>query len=672
MVNLPSSNMSVDDENFSFEKKIVPANKIPLKYRMLAEENERIEKVKDGGKPKDIEWGMFIENKLQLKDDTLAEKHLKNYINLCEKDGDNLEDLCYELFLDFSQGRNIQGNGEKIKSNVFAEDMITFISNTRDADKLISITTFFEKNRDFTKAEGFYFTLYELFYSGEGVDKDLNKAAKYLKSTIKIGNTPDRRSSLREIYKEQNSSLPEEDRTKKAYEKVIADEIQFAKTDYAVYLRAHDERIEAVRWFVADGEFSEAYKTVNIKLKKEIDAAVDEFKKGAADTEFARSLNLMKSKFDVLQDIFSFKEEPLSYWKLALLYNTIIGPIYALYHTVKLNTAYFAGALIGTIGLSIITYVFSENLEIGLITFVACLYTWTVILLIFDIQRRRRFLAARELWPKLQPDPENLHPKLKECADLFSHKVLIKSSFSWTLIIPFFMLILVPAFVVFAALNAQNESGSSNKDVTSHQEIISEETESKELELKPLEVEQSEKADQKDEKSRKKETNSPSSSSGDATQSQPNTAKQQNQTNSSTPNANQQQNQNNQKSSSESSSNKPLNNTSTNNQKEAIYALTTFHDNITRKDYRQAYSCLSKSLQGRMSYDSWAGGFKTTVSSSASDIKITSETSDKITMTYNLQAVDNPGGTRNFNSTVVVIKTENGWKIDSMSNKLKK
>ena len=41
-------------------------------------------------------------------------------------------------------------------------------------------------------------------------------------------------------------------------------------------------------------------------------------------------------------------------------------------------------------------------------------------------------------------------------------------------------------------------------------------------------------------------------------------------------------------------------------------------------------------------------------------------------MTYNLQAVDNPGGTRNFNSTVVVIKTENGWKIDSMSNKLKK
>lgn len=106
-------------------------------------------------------------------------------------------------------------------------------------------------------------------------------------------------------------------------------------------------------------------------------------------------------------------------------------------------------------------------------------------------------------------------------------------------------------------------------------------------------------------------------------------------------------------------------------QRDAIQTLQHFHYNITQKDYRQAYSCLSDSLQGRMSYDGWVPGFKTTVSSTPSDIKVASESADRVVLTYNLKAVDNPGGTQNFSGTVVVIKTKNGWKINEITNKVK-
>lgn len=108
------------------------------------------------------------------------------------------------------------------------------------------------------------------------------------------------------------------------------------------------------------------------------------------------------------------------------------------------------------------------------------------------------------------------------------------------------------------------------------------------------------------------------------------------------------------------------------NQREAINALYSFHDNITHKEYRQAYNCLSPGLQSRMSYDGWIPGFKTTVSSIPSDVKVASETANKIVLTYNLKAVDNPGGTQNFSGTVTVVRTGDGWKLDEITNKVKK
>ena len=276
MAETSSFTAGVTDDTMSFQKNILPADKVPLKFKMKIEEQKRkaaLAESKNSGKTaKDIEWDMFLSSKLKMNDDEVATQHLNKYIDICAAEGDNVENLCYEMFLDFSKGR------KKIKSLPLAERMIQRFSDTHDVNKLQMVTSFYESNHETNKAEGFYYTLYKIFANAEGVAKDLIQAAKYLQSAINITNTPDRRTELRMIYEEQNVSLPEERRTCKAYEKVISDGIRFAKTDYAFYLKSHDKRLEAMRYFIADGEFTEAYEVINIKVKSEIDETLEERK----------------------------------------------------------------------------------------------------------------------------------------------------------------------------------------------------------------------------------------------------------------------------------------------------------------------------------------------------------------------------------------------------------
>lgn len=109
-------------------------------------------------------------------------------------------------------------------------------------------------------------------------------------------------------------------------------------------------------------------------------------------------------------------------------------------------------------------------------------------------------------------------------------------------------------------------------------------------------------------------------------------------------------------------------------QRDAIQVLLNFHDGITRKDLRRSYNCLSKDFQNHMSYEGWTPGFDTTVSSEVSDIKITSESSNKIVLTYVLKAVDNIKGKQEvayFNGTVDIINEGGNWKIDGIKNKVR-
>lgn len=106
-------------------------------------------------------------------------------------------------------------------------------------------------------------------------------------------------------------------------------------------------------------------------------------------------------------------------------------------------------------------------------------------------------------------------------------------------------------------------------------------------------------------------------------------------------------------------------------QREAIQTFLDFHQKITDKALHQAYDCMSDNLQGQISYEGWTPGFKNTVSSLPSNIKIISESESSITLTYDLTAVDNPGGTQTFAGTVTMIKTSSGWKIDDILNRVK-
>ena len=108
------------------------------------------------------------------------------------------------------------------------------------------------------------------------------------------------------------------------------------------------------------------------------------------------------------------------------------------------------------------------------------------------------------------------------------------------------------------------------------------------------------------------------------------------------------------------------------NQKQAVETLVSFHKNITQKQYRNAYNLLSYDFQYEMNYDGWAAGFNTTVSSSVSKISVVNESPAEISLNYILTAVDNVQGREEvakFNGTVRLVNEDGLWKIDYIKNK---
>lgn len=92
-------------------------------------------RIKAGKSPIDVEWELFEENELITNppDHDISEQHLDKYIELLSRS--EKEKICYDLFLDFSKGRN------KIKNFSFAEKVLKEISDTRDAEKLLDIVS---------------------------------------------------------------------------------------------------------------------------------------------------------------------------------------------------------------------------------------------------------------------------------------------------------------------------------------------------------------------------------------------------------------------------------------------------------------------------------------------------------------------------------------------------
>ena len=110
----------------------------------------------------------------------------------------------------------------------------------------------------------------------------------------------------------------------------------------------------------------------------------------------------------------------------------------------------------------------------------------------------------------------------------------------------------------------------------------------------------------------------------------------------------------------------------TDNPREAsIKTFRAYHENLTKRDFQQAWACFDREMQDYFNYDNWVSGHQTTVKSNPYDIKVVSESPEKVVLSYTLQAVDNPGGEKLFDGKAIMVKTETGWKINDIENTLK-
>ena len=102
---------------------------------------------------------------------------------------------------------------------------------------------------------------------------------------------------------------------------------------------------------------------------------------------------------------------------------------------------------------------------------------------------------------------------------------------------------------------------------------------------------------------------------------------------------------------------------------QAAEALLRFHAYITQHQLYEAYNCLSPKLQRQTPYEEWAAGYKNTVRSAVTIVSATSEDIDRVVLTYDLTATDDPGGVHLFEGTAVAVAGPDGWKLDYIENR---
>lgn len=109
---------------------------------------------------------------------------------------------------------------------------------------------------------------------------------------------------------------------------------------------------------------------------------------------------------------------------------------------------------------------------------------------------------------------------------------------------------------------------------------------------------------------------------------------------------------------------------SVSNRTSAQDVFKKFHRAITKKQYRDAYNFYSSDMQNAVgSYESWARGYMTTVSSMPEQISVIEQTDDMTKLSFILKAVDKKNGkmiTRRFKGIVTLVQSDDGWKIDEI------
>ena len=104
----------------------------------------------------------------------------------------------------------------------------------------------------------------------------------------------------------------------------------------------------------------------------------------------------------------------------------------------------------------------------------------------------------------------------------------------------------------------------------------------------------------------------------------------------------------------------------------ASYSLLTFHELITKREYDNAFDYyLTENMKKQLaSYERWKAGYHNTVSSKIKKINSVRKISDDaVELTYDLEGVDDPGGTHYFTGKAIVKKNGGFWAIDRMENR---
>lgn len=118
------------------------------------------------------------------------------------------------------------------------------------------------------------------------------------------------------------------------------------------------------------------------------------------------------------------------------------------------------------------------------------------------------------------------------------------------------------------------------------------------------------------------------------------------------------------------SSEETISTRSISNRTSAQDVFKKFHRAITRKQYRDAYNFYSSDMQNAVgSYESWARGYMTTVSSMPEQVSVIEQTDDMTKLSFILKAVDKKNGkmiTRRFKGIVTLVQSDDGWKIDEI------
>ena len=285
-----------------------------------------------------------------------------------------------------------------------------------------------------------------------------------------------------------------------------------------------------------------------------------------------------------------------------------------MFQTLHKNVKLFFGILLGTIVGIVLAGYFAGILVLSIFATLS-LFLWMMFSLVSDVKRRQKFVAACELCTQISP-----HPEIDKMSSVFGDSDKIKniSKKSGFLILPIITYIFV-ALVIVA--NASQYTLREQKAQAEQQAQLEKEKLAQAERQAQLEKEKLAQAQRQAQLEKEKQAQAERQAQLEK-------------------------------------------------EKLAIDKLNAFYGNITDKKYDQAYNFFSNDMKSRIEYANWMSGFDTTVSSKASDIKIESKSEKMIILRYTLTAVDNPGGTRKFDSTATLIDTDDGWKLESMSNKL--